>query len=80
MFTDVEHKFVVHEHIFKVREHKFTAREYKIYRREKKKEVQIHRLHLYLNMIREFYFTSSKIIRIDNQLDTATCRKYIPNF
>ena len=60
MFTGCEHKFIVHEHIFKVREHKFTAREYKIYRREKKKEMQIHRLHLYLNMIREFYFTSSK--------------------
>ena len=26
------------------------------------------------------YFTSSKIIRIDNQQDTATCRKYIPIF
>lgn len=26
------------------------------------------------------YFTSSKIIRIDNQRDTETCRKYIPIF
>ena len=37
-------------------------------------------LMVFLSIFIGLYLTSSKIIWIENQQDTATCRKYIPIF